>query len=383
MSDTPEITINDLMTEVKSWKEDNQKKLDSFLRADQLEEIKSELITAAEKKAEAKMEALVRRPSAAGASDTENSEKKAAFLKYLRCGKGELSREEKSLVEDTTGQIIVPEDLEATIYRELPSITVIRKLATVRPTNSDRVRRRSIDSVSTGWGKLETGSTITESSLTPAEAWLYIEDLYGLTKVGEDELADTDVALEGIISGEFARKIAEAEDTGFIVGTGHTNSQPEGILSGGTVTRVNTGQNAKVTLDDFKKLIFAVPAQYRQNGNFVMNSNTILAVSILKDTTGRFLWEPNVQSGFPARLFGFPVYAQEDVYDITDAGTAKDIAIFGDIRSGYQIADRSGMTVQRLNELYAESGLVGFKVHARVGGAVVIPDAMRVLNVIA
>ena len=63
------------------------------------------------------------------------------------------------------------------------------------------------------------------------------------------------------------------------------------------------------------------------------------------------------------------------------AGTAAKVAIFSDIRSGYRIVDRLGMTVQRLTELYAEAGLVGFKVHYRVGGGVIRPDPLRILNV--
>ena len=39
------------------------------------------------------------------------------------------------------------------------------------------------------------------------------------------------------------------------------------------------------------------------------------------------------------------------------------------------IVDRAGIGIQRLDELYAEAGLVGFKVHKRVGGGVYRPAA--------
>src|SRR5690606_14281447 len=124
---------------------------------------------------------------------------------------------------DGTGQILIPEELESEIYRELPKLTVIRSLATVRQTRSDRIRRRSLTEVTGGWGKLETGTPITESTLVPSEEYQYIEDLYALTKIGEDELMDTDVALESIVADSFSRAIAEAEDTAFVIGTGHAN----------------------------------------------------------------------------------------------------------------------------------------------------------------
>lgn len=330
------------------------------------------------------LETMIKRPPVAdGGKDAgQPSGKKAAFFKFMREGKSALTPEEqKALVSDATGQILIPEELESEIYRELPKITIIRSLATVRQTRSDRIRRRSLTEVQVGWGKLETGSTITESTMVPDDDYQYVEDLYGLTKIGEDELMDTDVALESIVTDSFSRAIAEAEDTAFIVGTGHANKQPEGILNGSVVARVDAGQAGAITADDILKLIYEVPAQYRRNGVLIVNSKTELAMRLLKDSNGQYLWQPSLQQGRPATFAGYPVYNQEDIPQIPAAGTAADVAIFGDIRSGYRIIDRLGMTVQRLVELYAESGLVGFKVHYRVGGGVIRPDALRILRV--
>lgn len=329
------------------------------------------------------LETMIKRPPVAGDGKDagQPSEKKAAFFKFMREGKAALTPEEvKALVSDATGQILIPEELEAEIYRELPKITIIRSLATVRQTRSDRIRRRSLTEVQVGWGKLETGATLTESTMTPGEEFQYVEDLYGLTKVGEDELMDTDVALESIITDSFSRAIAEAEDTAFVVGTGHVNKQPEGILNSSVAT-VNAGQVGAITADDILKLIYEVPAQYRRNGVLIVNSKTELALRLLKDSNGQYLWQPSLQAGTPATFAGYPIYNQEDVPQIPAAGTAAKVAIFGDIRSGYRIIDRLGMTVQRLTELYAEAGLVGFKVHYRVGGSVIRPDALRILQV--
>lgn len=113
----------------------------------------------------------------------------------------------------------------------------------------------------------------------------------------------------------------------------------------------------------------------------IVNSKTELALRLLKDSNDQYLWQPSLQQGRPATFAGYPIYNQEDVPQIPATGTAADVAIFGDIRSGYRIIDRLGMTVQRLVELYAESGLVGFKVHYRVGGGVIKPDALRILKV--
>lgn len=330
------------------------------------------------------LETMIKRPPVAGHGKDagQPSEKKAAFFKFMREGKAALAPEEvKALVSDATGQILIPEELEAEIYRELPRLTIMRSLATVRQIRTDRIRRRSLTEVQVGWGKLETGTAITESTMTPSEEYQYVEDLYGLTKIGEDELMDTDVALESVVTDSFSRAIAEAEDKAFVVGTGHANKQPEGILNGTVVPRVTAGQAGAITADDILKLIYEVPAQYRQNGVLIMNSKTELALRLLKGSDGQYLWQPSLQAGRPNTFAGYPIYNQEDVPQIPPAGTAADVVIFGDVRAGYRILDRLGMTVQRLTELYAEQGLVGFKVHRRVGGGVVRPDALRILRV--
>jgi HK97 family phage major capsid protein len=47
---------------------------------------------------------------------------------------------------------------------------------------------------------------------------------------------------------------------------------------------------------------------------------------------------------------------------------------FGNFEAVYKILDyTSNMNVQRLVELYSEAGLVGFKVHKRVGGYCIRP----------
>jgi len=118
-------------------------------------------------------------------ADEKAAERKKAFFQYVRKGFSELTPDErKALVQGTTGDYIVPEDVEAEIYRELPTISGIRALCKVVPTKSDRIRKTSMTEVSVGWGVLERGTEITESTLTPSQAYDYVEDCNGLTKIG-------------------------------------------------------------------------------------------------------------------------------------------------------------------------------------------------------
>ncbi|MFR9807071.1 phage major capsid protein [Pseudonocardia sp. RS010] len=315
-----------------------------------------------------------------GGDEQRGRDRRAAFAQFLRRGRGGLAPEQRALVENTNGEILVPEELETEILRSLPDITVFRSLCSTRTIGSNRVRRRSLGEVSVGWGKLETGTALTDSMPdTPTEEYTYIEDLNGLAKIGEDELEDSDVNLEGLVRDSFSRALGEAEDTGFAVGTGHANQQPVGMMTtGGGITTVAAAAAAALSVDDMLKLIYGVPAQYRRNARFAMASATELLIAQLREggSTGAYMWEPSVQAGRPNTFKGHAVENQEDIAAV--AASARSV-IFGDFNAGYRIYDRLGMTVKFLDQLYAEDGMVGWKVRKRVGGDVIRPEAFRIL----
>ncbi|NWN89190.1 MAG: phage major capsid protein [Micrococcaceae bacterium] len=316
--------------------------------------------------------------------DVDGRESRMAFLDLVRFGRSGLSPEARALVEDDAGEILVPEALETELRRSIPALSIVRNIASHRNLSGNRVRRRSMDEVTVGWGKLETNEqTLTDSMpSTPAEMWTYIQDLYGLAKIGEDELADSDVDLEAFVLDSFTRAISEAEETAFTIGDGDTANQPTGFMTdAGGVTAIDAGQVGAVTIDDFKALIYGVPAQARRNGAFALSSATELALSTLKDGNDNYLWQPSVQAGRPNTFLGYALHNQEDIAGVPESGTAAHVAAFGDFNAGYRVYDRKGVSLKRLEELYAEEGMIGFKVHSRVGGDVVNPAYLRRLQV--
>ena len=388
--------IEELQNEFKKLLTDeraaNEKKFEGRLPASDFKEFSAKI--------EARMVeinteiAKLKRPNIAGEpGDTKDGkiEYKKAFFQFLRTGNLELNEtarayfnlERKALVEDVTGQILVPEELEAEIWRALPQINVIRPLCSSRTITRDRVRLRGVSETQVGWGKLELGGAPVETTLVPIETWQYVEDLEGLTKLGKDELSDSDVSLEPIVADSFARAMADAEEDAFVNGTGHATQQPAGFLpaASGVPTHALAGANA-IIMNDILDLIYTVPAQYRRNGTFVMNSQIELALRQLLDVpTGRYLWEPSLQVGKPNLLMGYGVVACDSMptFTLPAPGTTMRVVAFGDFRAAYRIIDRVGMTIQRLTEIYATAGLVGFLASRRVGGSVIRPDALAIL----
>jgi len=306
------------------------------------------------------------------------------FLAYVRGQVG--PSEMKSLVEDDTGRILVSPEIEREIGRRLQEEVTIRQLAAIKTITKDRLTVREYEEEPTvSWGKLETGPVIAESHLKPASPaqTKYICDLYGLTKIGEDELMDSDDDLAAMVAEAFAKSLAEKENDAFINGRGWTTFQePEGIVVNATLVanKVSTAAVGAVTVEDALDMVYAVPKKYRKSGSFIVHSLTELALRKLRarggsesdGLEGPFLWQPAVALGAPNTFLGRPIYTDDSLGTL--AGAAEIIAIYGDFKSGYQIVDRVGLSIQRLSELYAEAGLVGFKLHARVTGFCRMPQ---------
>ena len=298
-----------------------------------------------------------------------------AFVGWLR--DGVVPPEAKAdLVENATGLTVIPVDFAGVILKELPRVGVIRGLAYVRPTTKASVDIGNVVINTAGWGRLETGTSNTDGlSGTPAAAdTIEVQDLTALVKLGRDELEDSDEALASIVQQALVMKFAELEDDAFAGGSG--TDEPWGIgtrATGGLITQaVTAAANATVVPDDLKKLPFAVPARFRRNGTFLAHSSAAQAIALLKDTEGQYLVQPNAAAGEPPTLFGYRYETCDGLPAMTTNATATDPSVmFGDFNAGYMIADRRQVTVQRLDERFAEEGKVGFLFSERCGGDVV------------
>lgn len=313
-----------------------------------------------------------------------NAERQAkAFLEWMRHGTAGMSTEMKAdLIEDATGQVLVPHDITTPIFKELPHLATFRRSgAGRRPTTSNLVDVRSLTTATAGWGQLELGSTpptdVNVVPNTPVQT-ITVHDLNGLSKIGVDELADTDVTnLPGVIQQAVGLVFAQLEDDAFANGNG--TSKPFGLAMRATqsspvITQSVTAAGGTVTSDNLKSLPFQVPTSFRDGGAYYVADDLAMAMALLKDGNSNYLWQPAVRSGEPATFAGYRVFTLEGLPRI-DSGNSTPSGIFGDASLGYLIADRQQIAVQRLDELYATQGMVGFLFKLRVGGDVIRPKA--------
>lgn len=274
---------------------------------------------------------------------------------------------------DVDGGFLVPEEFEHQIVTALDEENVIRKLAKVITTHNDRKIPIATGHSVAQW--TAENAAYTESNPTFGQKQIDAFKLTDLVRVSTELLQDSAFDLESYIAKEFARAFGIAEEQAFCVGTG--TNQPTGIFTanGGTVG-VTAASATAITVDEIIALVYALKSPYRRNAKFLMNDATVSILRKLKDSNGAYLWQPSVQAGQPDRLLGYEIYTSP--YAPTVAAGALAIA-FGDF-DNYWIGDRAGKTVQRLNELYATNGQIGYVATERVDGKVILPEGIQLLK---
>ena len=106
-----------------------------------------------------------------------------------------------------------------------------------------------------------------------------------------------------------------------------------------------------------------------------MSTTTVSALRQLKYATGTesYIWQPNMEAGSPDTILGRPVVISDSANAMT---TGLKPILFGDF-SYYYIAYNAGVSIQRLDELYAANGLVGIRGSLRVDGKLTQGEAVK------
>ncbi|WP_377186951.1 phage major capsid protein [Ruegeria meonggei] len=321
---------------------------------------------------------IAARPHLAASID-DGAPHQKAFDAYVRCGDDDglrgLDMEAKTLssaVNSDGGYLVDPQTAEVikSVLKSTASIRSIASVVNVEANSFDVL----IDHTDVGAGWADEASGATETA-TPSidRISIALHELSALPKASQRLLDDSAFDVEGWLAGRIADKFARAEASAFINGDGA--DKPKGVLdhakvdndvwAWGNIGYVPTGIDAGVDADSIVDVVYALGAQYRVNGTFVMNSKTAGLIRKLKDSDGRFLWSDGLAAGEPARLMGYPVLIAEDM---PDAGTDSFSIAFGDFQAGYTIAERPDLRV--LRDPFSAKPHVLFYATKRVGGDV-------------
>jgi len=302
-------------------------------------------------------------------------EYKSAFWRSMRNKNSFDIQNALQVGTDSEGGYLVPDEFERILVEALQEENVFRQLAKVITTSSGDKKIPVVATKGTASWVDEEGA-IPDSDDAFGQVSIGAYKLATMIKVSEELLNDSVFNLESYIANEFARRIGAKEEEAFFIGDG--TGKPTGIFNatGGATLGVTAASATAITIDEVMDLFYSLKSPYRKNAVFVMNDATVKAIRKLKDGNGQYIWQPSITAGQPDTILNRPV--KTSAYVPTLAAAAKSIA-FGDF-GYYWVADRQGRSFQRLNELYAATGQVGFKATQRVDGKLILAEAIKVLQ---
>lgn len=349
----------------------------------------NDAITALQKEVDELIKKLNRKAFSGGDGDPDRAEYKQAFDRWFRKGVDEgladLERKAMSASSDPDGGFLVPDEVSTAIDRVVGTMSAIRRLATVMPIGADTYKKLVVISgAAAGWvGEKAARDETTTPKL--AEIAINTKELYANPAVTQKALDDSFISIESLITDEVASAFADQESDAFVNGNGV--EQPKGILAYDTITNASyawgkigyVASGAATTFTNAEKLVdlqHALKASYRAGAVWLMNDTTQAHVRKFKDGEGNYLWRAGLEAGAPNTLLGKPVEIDDNMPDI--GGNAYPIA-FADFRRGYLVVDRIGIRV--LRDPYTNKPYVHFYTTKRVGGGVVMYEAIKLLKV--
>ena len=353
-----------------SYEDINQKLTTAELNADN---IKSQI---------EKLETIVTRPNS-GFESKQVDEYMSAFDTYCRKGLEGLDPVEKKALtvsNDSTGGYLAPPEYVRELIKDVTEISPIRSIARIRSTASRSIQVPKRTGTFAAQWVAESGTRSETTGYNVGLEELPAHEQYALVDISEQDLEDSVFDLEAEMQSEFAEQFAKAEGAAFV--SGNAVGKPEGFMTNSSVSEIDSGSNTAITADNLITLMHNIKSEYGRNGTFVFNRSTLSAIRKLKDTAGQYVFQAGMtlQGGMVNTILGQPYVEATDMASI--AQNAYPVA-YGDFRRAYMIVDRVSLAVLRDPFTQATTGNVRYIARRRVGGQVVLPEALTKLKVTA
>jgi HK97 family phage major capsid protein len=277
------------------------------------------------------------------------------------------------------GGFAVPQDLDRQIAAVELNAAPMRRLCNVITVSNEKYEKLvSQHGIAGGWVS-ETAARPNTATPTLASVKPAFGEIYANPMTTQKALDDLMFDVGSWLADEIGRFFANQENAAFINGDGV--DKPKGILqypinaapTFGQLKQVKSGSAGVVVADKLFDVIHAVKPGYRQAAVWTMPTAVLNMVRQLKDSQGRYLWEPSLRAGVPSTLLGFPVYENED---LPAPAASSNSVLFGDFKRGYKIADVQGVRI--LRDPYTNKPYTSFYTTKRLGGGVEDSNAIVV-----
>lgn len=303
-----------------------------------------------------------------GNPETEATERRAAaFDRFLRCGFGELTAEERQAVKELRAQGTSPDEKGGyTVPTQMLNKVVDRMKAYGGIAGISQILTTSNGqdiTWSTSDGTAEEGELLGENTAASEQDVEFGTAILGAKKlsskiirVSNELLQDSGIDIESYLAARIAQRIGRGEAKYLVKGTGAgAPVQPKGLDASVTGTVESA---AALSWTDINALKHAIDPAYRNSPKFrlAFNDSTLKSLTEMVDGNKRPLWLPEITGVAPATILGMQ-YAIDQAIDSAEAG--KKFIFCGDF-DRFIIRRVTYMTLKRLVERYAEFDQTAF-----------------------
>ena len=397
MSEDIKNSINELGSAFEEFKKVNDERLEAVEKGDgtaildaKLEKIEAKLdsyedlnqkMTVAEQNATDvkgqldKLETVLKRPNS-GFDTKSIDESLQTFDAYCRKGFDALTDAEKKALtvsNDSTGGYLAPPEYVRELIKTVTEISPIRSIARVRSTGQRSIQVPKRTGTFAAQWVAESGTRSETTGYQVGLEEIPAHEYYALVDISEQDLEDSVFDLEAEMQSEFSTQFAKAEGTAFV--SGNAVGKPEGFMTNSDVSEVVSGNGTALLADGLLTLVHSIKSEYASNATFVLNRSTLSAIRKLKDTAGQYVFQAGMSlvAGVPNTILGYPYVEATDMPSV--GANAFPIA-FGDFSKAYMIVDRVALAVLRDPFTQATTGNVRYIARRRVGGQVILPEAI-------
>jgi HK97 family phage major capsid protein len=316
---------------------------------------------------------------------------------------------------DTSGGFWIPPDYRPELVKKMAPMTVIRPNASVFTTGTNNISFPKVtytasqvytSGVRFTWSGSNQAANLTEATNPVAgKIDIPIQLATAAIIIDRSQVEDNSFDLLGYITSLMAESFGMGMEDAYINGDGvgkpHGFLQHANAASASSATTdgmyVPTGTSAKfdwgtvsaassaLPTKGLVGLEAALPPQYEANAAFYASKAMYSIVRAFTDTAGRPLWNqadqyPMFTNGMQATLLGYPIRKTQLMLSSFAADSL--CMAFGDM-TGYYIADRVGLSVEILREIYGLRDQWVVYARMRTGGQLVQPWKLKLLKMAA
>jgi HK97 family phage major capsid protein len=315
----------------------------------------------------------------------KEDEYRDTYSQYLKRGLGSLTTEQRGLLQtrgtntqvvgtDGLGGFLVPDTWQPEIERIMLDYSGIMQAARIlRTAGGNTLYWPSEDDTSTLAVKTAEAAAVTVADLTFTEKRLDAYKYTSMIKVSEELLQDAAYDIQGEIAAAFGPRFGRIMNQECTLGDG--SGDPNGIVTATSAGKTTASATA-ITFLEVLDLKHSIDPAYRMapTFGFMFNDSVLLYLKKLVDSESRPLWTPSYREGQPDTIDGTRYYINQGMDSSINASSK--IMLCGDFNK-YIIRISKDMSVTRLNELYAENGLVGFRGVMRFDGELINAGAVK------